>query len=133
MRPNAARHTCERNTKLIIAFSVALSLHLQVMDGGNVAEFGVPHDLLQNPASHLLSLVEATGPASAAHLKAVARAAWENRKAGRPARLAREQIQRLEEQNALDSAAATGLLMSSDGGVDTSCVRFHSDDAESAL
>lgn len=44
-----------------------------VMEAGEVAEFGVPHVLLQNPKSALLSLVDATGPASAAYLKAVAK------------------------------------------------------------
>ena len=35
---------------------------LQVMDKGCVGEFGPPHLLLQNPASHLKRMVDKTGP-----------------------------------------------------------------------
>jgi ATP-binding cassette subfamily C (CFTR/MRP) protein 1 len=87
-----------------------------VMDNGSVAEFGVPHELLQSSSSALLSLVEATGPASAAHLKSVAKQSYENVKAGRPAHV---EQQRTGQEEEFDTA------------IDTSCVRFHTEeDAE---
>lgn len=69
-----------------------------VMDDGRVAEFGVPHLLLQDPASALSSLVDATGPASAAHLRSIAKQSHENVLAGRPAHV--EGAKTMEADNA---------------------------------
>ncbi|XP_034253883.1 probable multidrug resistance-associated protein lethal(2)03659 [Thrips palmi] len=43
-----------------------------VMDGGQVAEFGKPHDLLQNPTGLLTKLVNQTGQTNSATLKSMA-------------------------------------------------------------
>lgn len=43
-----------------------------VMDAGQVAEFGKPHDLLQNPTGLLTKLVNQTGQTNSATLKSMA-------------------------------------------------------------
>lgn len=64
-------------TILAIAHRLATVLSFDkilVMDGGRVAEFGVPRDLLQKPESALAALVEATGATSARQLREMASA-----------------------------------------------------------
>ena len=48
---------------------------VQVLDKGEVCEYGVPHELMCNPESVLLQLVDSTGPIAAENLKNIAAAA----------------------------------------------------------
>ena len=47
-------------------------MYMQVLDKGEVCEYGVPYELMCNPDSMLLKLVESTGPTSADELKSIA-------------------------------------------------------------
>ncbi len=47
-------------------------LTLQVLRNGELLEYGEPYDLLCNPDSYLLRLVDQTGPTSAEKLKMIA-------------------------------------------------------------
>ena len=51
-------------------------LCIQVLDNGKVCEYGVPYELMGNPKSLLLKLVESTGPLAAEKLKNIAAAAY---------------------------------------------------------
>ena len=46
--------------------------HYKVLDKGVIVEYDVPYELLCNDDSHLLKLVEHTGPASADKLRKIA-------------------------------------------------------------
>ena len=48
---------------------------MQVLRGGEMHEYGEPHQLLCNPNSYLLRLVEHTGPVAAERLKNMAQTA----------------------------------------------------------
>ena len=50
--------------------------NVQVLDKGKVCEYGVPYELMDNPKSLLLKLVESTGPLAAEKLKNIAAAAY---------------------------------------------------------
>ena len=52
---------------------------IAVLDTGRLVEFGVPAKLLRNPHGQLTTLVEQTGTAMAAHLRAAAIAAVDAR------------------------------------------------------
>lgn len=84
-----------------------------------MVEFGVPHLLLQDPNSALLSLVDATGSASANHLKALAKLSHENVLAGRPAH-----VQANRDANETTSEYTGPPL---DPNQESSCVRFHAE------
>jgi ABC-type multidrug transport system fused ATPase/permease subunit len=46
---------------------------VMVLDKGKVIEFDTPANLLDNPGSIFTSMVDATGPANAEHLRKIAR------------------------------------------------------------
>ena len=69
------REAFKHVTVLTIAhrlISVMDSDRVLVLDGGEVAEFGAPSQLLQRPAGAFSALVNQTGPQNAAHLKSLA-------------------------------------------------------------
>lgn len=69
------RASFPRSTVLVIAHRLNTIMDMErilVMDGGKVVEFDSPQVLLQDPLSLFSQMVEATGPASAAHLRALA-------------------------------------------------------------
>ena len=51
----------------------------QVLRAGELCEYGEPYELLCNPNSYLLRLVEHTGAVAAQKLKNMARSAYEER------------------------------------------------------
>jgi hypothetical protein len=105
-------------------------LSVQVMDSGQVAEFGVPHELLQNPRSALLSLVEATGPASATYLRQVAQQAFQQRKRGIEVAFGTAAAG-LPETDGVDEGFASPRSSGAQPQ-ETSFVRFHMDDDETS-
>ena len=50
-----------------------------VMDSGRVAEYDIPHLLLQKPQGHFTKMVEETGPSMTNNLREIARITHENR------------------------------------------------------
>ena len=54
----------------------------QVLRAGVLCEYGEPYELLCNPNSYLLRLVEHTGAVAAQKLKNMARSAYEERYTG---------------------------------------------------
>ena len=52
----------------------------QVLRAGELCEFGEAHELLDNPNSYLLRLVEHTGPVAATKLKNMALSAYNSRR-----------------------------------------------------
>jgi len=65
--PDTTLITVAHRLSTIIDFDVILA-----MDDGRAVEFGAPEDLLENPRGVLSSLVEATGPETAAELRNIA-------------------------------------------------------------
>ena len=67
-----------RLTGVVVASGLATVIdydRIAVLDAGQLMEYGPPAELLRQPAGFLTTLVEQTGPASAAHLRATAEAA----------------------------------------------------------
>jgi ATP-binding cassette, subfamily C (CFTR/MRP), member 4 len=64
-----------RSTVLVIAHRLNTIMDMErilVMDDGKAVEFDTPQALLQNPKSLFSQMVEASGPASARHLRSLA-------------------------------------------------------------
>ena len=52
---------------------------MQVLKEGQICDYGKPYELLSNPDSQLLRLVEHTGPVAAQKLKSLAYTAYQSK------------------------------------------------------